>query len=585
MNGSIDEPRGQVSDRHLLREVSPEALQEILEAHRKWVESDGKEGEKADLSCHDLRGQNLREVNLQRAELWRANLQGVDLYKTDLSEANLEEAILKETKLQDTKLRGAKLQDVDLRDTNGLLGEQMGGANASKARLPHDIHQFDGLATVEEASRNARKLFFSMLLGCVYSWLAVATTTDVRLITNSASSPLPIIQTPIPIVGFYWAAPLLLLCVYLYFHLYLQRLWERLAKLPAVFPDGRAVDEKAYPWLLIGLVRAHSARLRDNHPPMSRIQGMISILLAWWLVPATILLFWGRYLTRHEWVGTAFHIGLLVVSVGLAITFYRLSIATIRGQKIEPFIWKKAFKDMRFNAALGIGIVFSFVSVGAIYGPPYFVVRADFSEADVSTKPPNWTGREKREIALVKGARLEGKNLRYVNAFKAFLVNADLRFADLRGADFWGADLRASELRHANLQDADLWGADLKESKLIEADLQGANLAAADLQGADLVLANLEEAQLAAANLHGAELAGAELQGANLRGAKGLIPSQVKGARNWKLAFYSGDFLEKLGLPTDHNKRVQQRLTELEKGSKATAAQPLTLQPKSVTLR
>jgi len=99
------------------------------------------------------------------------------------------------------------------------------------------------------------------------------------------------------------------------------------------------------------------------------------------------------------------------------------------------------------------------------------------------------------------------------------------------------------------------------------------------------VLANLEEAQLAAANLHGAELAGAELQGANLRGAKGLIPSQVKGARNWKLAFYSGDFLEKLGLPTDHNKRVQQRLTELEKGSKATAAQPLTLQPKSVTLR
>lgn len=538
------------------------------------MESDGKEGERADLSCYDLRGQDLRGVNLQRAELSRANLQGVDLYKTDLSEANLEEAILTEAKLHDTKLRGAKLQNVDLRDAKGLLGEQLGGANASKAELPQNIHRFEGLVTVEEASRNARKLFFSMLLGCVYSWLAIATTTDVRLITNSASSPLPIIQTPIPIVGFYWAAPLLLLSIYLYFLLYLQRLWERLAKLPAVFPDGSAVDEKAYPWLLIGLVRDHCVRLRDNHPPMSRLQGMISILLAWWLVPATVFLFWGRYLTRHEWVGTAFHIGLLAVSVGFAITFYRLAIVTLRGQKLEPFVWKKALTDIRFTAALGIGFVSAFMSVGAIYGPPSFVARADFFEADVSTKPPNWTGQDKEEIALVKGARLEGKNLRYVKAFKAFLVNADLRFTDLRGGDLWGADLRASELRQADLRGAELWGADLKESKLIEADLRGADLGAADLQGADLVLANLEGADLVAANLQGAELAGAKLQGANLDGAKGLIPSQVRGAKHWELAFYSGDFLEKLGLPMDHNTRVQQGLAKLEKGIKKTAGQP-----------
>jgi hypothetical protein len=49
----------------------------------------------------------------------------------------------------------------------------------------------------------------------VYSWLTIATTTDVRLVTNSASSPLPIIGTEIPVVGFYWA-PALLLAMYLY---------------------------------------------------------------------------------------------------------------------------------------------------------------------------------------------------------------------------------------------------------------------------------------------------------------------------------------------------------------------------------
>ncbi len=575
MGETMKEPQSQAPGHRALREVSSEELKEILEAHRKWVE--GKEGGKqADLSYCDLQGQNLREVNLQRAELPHANLHGVDLYKTDLSETNLEEAILREAKLHETKLRGAKLQDVDLQDVKGLLGEQLGGANLSKATLPPDIHKFEGLATTEEASRNARKLFFSMLLGCVYSWLTIATTTDVRLITNSTSSPLPIITTAIPIVGFYWAAPLLLIAVYLYFHLYLQRLWERLAKLPAVFPDGSGVDEKAYPWLLIGLARAHSMRLRDNHPPFSRLQGMISILLAWWLVPATMFLFWGRYLTRHEWVGTALHIGLLAVSVGFGITFYRLAIATLRGKKMEPFMWKRALKDKRFNATLSIGILFSFISVGAISGPSYFIARADFFEADVSTKPANWTGQKKEEIALVKGARLEGKNLRYVKAFKAFLVNADLRFADLRGANLRGADLRASDLRRADLAGADLWGADLEEAKLIEANLRGAYLVGANLQGTDLVLANLQRAVLVAANLQRADLAGAELQGANLDGAKGLIVSQIKAAKNWELAFYSGDFLEKLGFPSDHNRRVEQRLAQIQREKKATRRQAVT---------
>jgi hypothetical protein len=48
-------------------------------------------------------------------------------------------------------------------------------------------------------------------------------------------------------------APLILLGVYFYLHLYLQRLWRDLSTLPAVFPDGEALDEKAYPWLLNGL--------------------------------------------------------------------------------------------------------------------------------------------------------------------------------------------------------------------------------------------------------------------------------------------------------------------------------------------
>jgi hypothetical protein len=124
----------------------------------------------------------------------------------------------------------------------------------TNAKLPDAVARFDQLKHVEETSRNAITVFFGLLAASLYSWLTIATTTDVALITGTASSPLPIINTNIALPGFYLAAPLILLAVYFYFHLYLQRLWSDLASLPAVFPDGVALDRKAYPWLLNGLV-------------------------------------------------------------------------------------------------------------------------------------------------------------------------------------------------------------------------------------------------------------------------------------------------------------------------------------------
>ena len=99
----------------------------------------------------------------------------------------------------------------------------------------------------------------------------IGTTADVDLILNTATSPLPIINTPIPIADFYWVGATILAAVYCYLHLYLLRLWRALATLPAMFPDGTALDEKADPWLLTGLVRA---LLPQAFPlPPARIPG------------------------------------------------------------------------------------------------------------------------------------------------------------------------------------------------------------------------------------------------------------------------------------------------------------------------
>jgi hypothetical protein len=93
-----------------------------------------------------------------------------------------------------------------------------------------------------------------------------------------------------------WSAPLLLLCVYFYFHFYLQKLWEELGSLPAVLQDGRPLHAKVDPWLMNDLVRSHFIRLNTARPLLSYVQLWISVLLAWWVVPITMFLFWGRYL-------------------------------------------------------------------------------------------------------------------------------------------------------------------------------------------------------------------------------------------------------------------------------------------------
>ena len=416
------------------------------------------------------------DASLPIADLSSADLSGADLRGADLRGSNLQK-----TRLLNATMRDADLQDADLKGATGLLAGQLGGTNVCGAKLPDEIRIFDGLKNVEEMSKHAGNLFFSLLLACVYGWLTIGTTTDALLLTNSASSPLPIVGAAVPIVAFYLAAPLFLLGLYIYLHLNLQRLWDGLADMPAVFPDGRSLDKKAYPWLLNGLVCAYFLRLRESRPPLSRLQVGISVFVAWWLGPLTVLLFWGRYLRRHDWVGTILLVVLLTASIGAAIMFQSLAAATLRGQDRKPWFWKKAWKDIRSYKRgallLGVGIVFYLLSFGVIYGirpdfvsgspdspltsslkatnprvwaPRAFMLLgytpfADLREVDVSIRPPNWTGRKEEEMAMVKPARLRGKNLRYADAYRAFLAGADLNGADLQGAYLFQANLRGAD--------------------------------------------------------------------------------------------------------------------------------------------
>jgi len=602
---------------------------EAIRAHAEWLTSGGKAGRQADLQKADLRGAAFHEVMLRGADLREADLAGADLSGAELLNADLTGARLRKAdlrgaalvgaKLAGADLRGAKLQDADLTGaclrgailrgaelkgadlegadlheadlqdadlvgTLGLVGGQLGGSNVAGAKLPEAILKFEGLANVQEAAKNAQSVLFSVIGLCAYTWLTIASTKDAQLINSAstASAKLPILGVDIPLTRFYQMVPLLLLCLYCYFHLNLQRLWEELANLPAIFPDGNPLDRKSYPSLLNGLVRVHVDRLRKRRSGLAVWQARLALLLGWALVPLTLVLAWGRYLSAHDWWVTGLHVVLLSASIAMGVAFLNLAVETLRDQDRPPFRWRLALVDPRVHhvaLAAGSAAVFGLLSLGGIEGinphlvdakvargvirrevgdPRTWVPRAfaavgfdTFATLDnneVSAKPANWSDAT-GDLHQVKGADLGGRNLRYADAYGAFLANAflkgaDLRNADLRDADLRGADLRETDLRGANLrgskQDgadlraADLRGANLHDAQLVGArfegiDLRGADLSGADLRGADLTAARLDGANLHDVDLHGARLGGAKLAGADLRRAN-LFGADLHGA-------------------------------------------------------
>ena len=86
-----------------------EELDEILLAHEKWLESDGKGGVRADLSGANLRNADLRNADLSNANLRGANLRNADLRNADLSYANLNSADLRNADLSGANMDYAVL--------------------------------------------------------------------------------------------------------------------------------------------------------------------------------------------------------------------------------------------------------------------------------------------------------------------------------------------------------------------------------------------------------------------------------------------------------------------------------------------
>ena len=91
-----------------MRELTKDEIA-ILQRHAKWLQSDGEEGERANLSYA-----NLRFANLSYADLSYADLSNTDLSYADLGNANLSNSDLSNARLRNANLRYADLSNARL---------------------------------------------------------------------------------------------------------------------------------------------------------------------------------------------------------------------------------------------------------------------------------------------------------------------------------------------------------------------------------------------------------------------------------------------------------------------------------------
>ena len=575
-------------------------LEEKLAGHFEWVQSRGTAGKRADLSGAELEGAELIGVNLRYADLHDANLKAADLLMADLRDACLVRTNFRDACLVGTNLEGANLENASLDTAMGLVPRQIAGANLHEASLPPQIEKFEARTEFERTGRMVNGIFTAIMWVCALSWALIWTTRDLQLLTNSSALRFlhsSAAAAALPTGQIYLVAPFALFILYLVFHFQLQHLWDLVLELPAVFPNGRSLDENQ-PRIVAGLLRNHFRWMIQDDSAARIAEKILAVFLAYWIAPATLLLFWARYLTMQEIHGTVLQEILAVTAFGAALH------ATVKvGRPAERWMLQENFparaaaklREIRpLTAALVFLFILTFLSAGTMAGVPHSKERApqymegsirrwassvlwlagfdpyaNLTEAAISSAPPGWSGADD-QVSVVKGARLNDSNFRYAQAYRVFLANAHLWHtnfqgaflpqADLRGADLGQSNLRfaildQARLNHANLdrsrldganlsradlRDANLSYTSLKGAILTDARLDGATLYSAWLPSATLIRTNFEKADLREANLEGANLEHADLQGAYLWSAK-LAGAHLNNAQLGSAIFVDAD--------------------------------------------
>lgn len=391
-------------------------------------------------------------------------------------------------------------------------------------------------AAANEAARREAPQWIAFLSLMVYLAISVGTTTH-RALLDEKPMRLPILNIDVPLVTFFWVAPLILVIIHFYVQAQLANVTVKVARYVEA-ARARAEEEAA-------TTRRHAARLLEEllepldgfagaqYAPcaavsrrieLARLMTTVTITVA---PPLMIAFFLLKFLPYQSEPVTWLHRLLLLVTL-VSSLYFRAVHATPTAEMpgflaALPRRFVTADRGLPRRLAL-LAAVVAFFSAATIRGEaidwPRNPLRLhwmlyDGQIAERTTRPPGFLFS--RVLVLPDETLIAATPAEI--ASDQVSRTAVLRDRALRGAVLSATDLRKADLTRADLRGARLDGAWLDQSFLFEARLDGAHATGARFQGAWLSGARLTAAVLDDAAFHGAQLGGAQLHGASLRRA------------------------------------------------------------------
>ncbi len=447
---------------------------------------------------------------------------------------------------------------------------------ASAADAP-EVPAVDRLERVRTLTQTARATWFGFLGAAAFATVTLSSVRDIDFFSAASTTQLPIINIAVPVTGFFLGGAVLMTLAYAYLHVFLEKLWRALGRLPARQGD-EPIAHAIHPWIVADfalaarrLIRAGErrdtaagARVPISLSPLGIAGALASFLLCWAAGPLLLAWFWLRSMPAHIAPMTV-TLGILV-AVTLSVMLASLSTLT-HHMRAEPERKPtrsliRPFLTFLILAALTVPVSFlrtthDFLAFRGGANRVFASFHGDETAAAWSARQDNWQKRqERRDPAAVflewfrpVPANLENASITALpvdwvrrdvarrdgfshwcdrpdtpdcrtldpdQRTRLMLEGDDPRFQEPFGEEF--VRRRASYLRA--LDKPLLGGADLARASMVNAHLVGLDLRASNLEGATLRFAELEGAFMDRARLSGANLASARLPGASLVAAR-----------------------------------------------------------------
>ncbi|MCO7226385.1 pentapeptide repeat-containing protein [Pleionea sp. CnH1-48] len=431
---------------------------------------------------------------------------------TDFSFCQLEGANFAQASLKNCRFFCANLEGADLKDALFLNEEQFSGANLAYCQLPDDI-SFTAIESAEKNADDLRRNFLTVALMCLYSWLAIGSTTDVDLLLNESTVFFPLIEMSLPTVGFYYVAPLLLFIVSFAFNIQLTNYWKKVSLLPSIFPDGTKVISKVNASIFGKLIEAYSPFLRatSRRKSSEKLKVVIATFLIFSATPVTLLCYWFSFLKRHDWIGSSLH--LILLSIIVLHTFYLLALIKNHFKTRSKIHVGYSFTIPCFILVASLSLI---TIANCFYQIPYpFNANIDVRNEVLSQRLEN-TNDKDNELVKQKSVNISHLNLKFASFRKSTLqgsdiVDSDLEFSILQHADFSYSNLAKSILSNTKMEHIKLGNVIANRARFVNASMPFAVMSDGDFHLADFRSARLTGAKMSNSHLSRADMTEAAL--------------------------------------------------------------------------